>query len=166
MALGQATTDDRGTTVLNYTPRLSGNVEAVARFQDVETESPLMLTPPPTPFYQAQAEVHLPNVGHDVLIGPPNATQLGETGNAPVGGFRLPGSPLSWVWLLVGTVALLWATYFRVIYNVYRIPGTTRIGETNVRLLPMLVLVVITVLGMVIIAMLFHSPYSHFQFLR
>ena len=166
MALGQATTDDQGTAVFTSTPRVSGSVSAVAQYQDVQTESPLVLAAPPTPFYQATAEVQLPTIGHDVLIGPTQSKQLGPMGQAPVGGFRLPGSPLSWLWLLVATIALLWATYFRVMYNVYRMPGTARIGETSARLMPAIVLVIITVLGLVIIGMLFHGPYTHFQFPR
>lgn len=166
MALGEVVTDEQGTAVFNYTPRLSGDVEVVAQYQDVETDSPLSLAAPAEPFYQAQPDVKLPDVGKDVFIGPPGALQLGEMGNAPVGGFRLPGSPLSWLWLLVAVVVLLWGTYFRVIYQVYRVPIAARLGGANVRLLPFIGLIVITVAGLVIVAMLFHSPYTHFQFLR
>jgi len=166
MALGEAVTDGQGIAVFNYTPHLSGDIEVVARYQDVETASPLALAAPAAPFYQAQAEVKLPTVGKDVFIGPPSALELGEMGNAPVGGFRLPGGYLSWLWLLVIMVALLWATYFRVIYQVYRMPAVNRIGAANTRVLPAIVLIMITVAGLVIIAMLFHSPYTHFHFLR
>ncbi len=166
MSIGEAVTDEHGRAAFDYTPRLSGDVELVAQFQDAEAASPLALTAPATPFYEAHADVKLPNVGKDVFVGPPNALQLGEMGNAPVGGFRLPGGYLSWVWLLVGVVTLLWATYFRVIYQVYRMPAANLIDAANTRVFPTIVLAVIAVAGIVIAGMLVHSPYTHFNLPR
>ncbi len=100
-----------------------------------------------------------------MIFGPKSALELGKMGEAPKSVFRLPGGFLSWLLLLVLAVMLTWATYFRVMYQVFRIPVVSEIRDTNTRLIPLVGLAVVVTLGTILTLMLIHGPYSHLHLL-
>ncbi len=163
--IGQAETDVQGAAVLQYTPRPTGNLELVSRFEEAEASVPLTVTAGDEPAYQAEAGITLPTSGQAIFIGPESARTLGEGGIAPTSAFRLPGGTLSWLLLIVLTVMLIWFTYFRVLHQLFRIPVVSEIRETDTRLLPRAGMVIVVVIGIVLVLMLLTGPYSHFQLL-
>lgn len=171
MEIGKVVTDDRGIAVFEYTPRLTGDINVVARYEGdslspIETIARLTLTKPDKTFYQAKAGISLPAPGKEVFIGPDSALKLGEGGKAPTSALRLPGGILSWLLFIVVTVMLIWFTYFRVIYQISRIPIVSEIKDTNTRLIPLVILTIVVSMGIFLVLMLITSPYSHFQLLH
>jgi mono/diheme cytochrome c family protein len=163
MEIGESRTNDQGVAVFQYTPEQTGDLEMVSRSEDVETSVPLTIVDGDEPFYQAEAGIHLPAPGRELFIGPESARTLGEGGKAPTSAFRLPGGIISWLLLIVLTVMLIWFTYFRVIYQLFRIPIVSEIRDTDTRLLPRAGMVFVVVVGIVLVLMLLTGPYSHFQ---
>ncbi len=96
-----------------------------------------------------------------MFIGPESALELREMGQAPASAFRLPGGILSWLLLLLATVMLVWATYFRVIYQLFCIPIVSEITDTNTRLVALIGMAAVVVLGILLVLMLITGPYSH-----
>lgn len=171
MEIGKVVTDDMGIAVFEYTPRLTGDIKVVARYEGdslspIETTAGLTLAKPDTPFYQAKAGISLPAPGKEVFIGPDSAIKLGEAGKAPTSALRLPGGILSWLLFIVVTVMLIWFTYFRVIYQIFRIPIVRITRGTNTRLVPLVILTIVVSLGIFLVLMLITGPYSHFQLLH
>ena len=165
MEIGDALTNDQGVAVLEYTPRLASDIQIVARYEAIETSTVVSLTETIEPFYQPEAGIRLPASGEEVFIGPKSSLELGEMGKAPTSALRLPGGILSWLLLLVVAVMLIWATYSRVIYQVFRIPITQEIGDTDTRLVPLVGLAIVVALGILLVLMLITGPYSHFHLL-
>ncbi len=166
MGIGEAVTNDQGVAILEYTPRLTGDVQVVARYEAIETAAALTLTEAAAPFYQAEAGLRLPAPGEEVFIGPQSARELGPVGQAPTSAFRLPGGILSWLLLVVAAVILIWFTYFRVLYQVYRIPIVSEIRDIDTRLVPLVGLGIMIALGTLLALMLITGPYSHFHLVR
>jgi mono/diheme cytochrome c family protein len=168
MEIGEAVTNDQGVAVLEYTPRQAGETQVVARYEATETTATVNLAQNTKPFYHAEAGIRLPAPGPDVLIGPKSALDTGEGNSAhtPMSAFRLPGSILSWLWLFAGVVILLWLTYFRVMYQVFRIASVKEMGDTNTRLVPLLGMAVVVTLGIVLTLIIITGPYSHLHLLR
>ncbi len=163
--IGQAETDGQGTAVLRYTPRPTGNLELVSRFEEAEASLPLTITVGDEPAYQAEAGLTLPASGQEIFFGPESARVLGEGGIAPTSAFRLPGGAFSWLLLIVLTVMLIWFTYFRVLRQLFRIPVVRDIRDTDTRLLPGIGMTLVIVIGATLVLMLLTGPYSHFQLL-
>lgn len=171
MEIGGVLTNDQGIAVFEYTPRQTGDIQIVARYKegglkDIETATMISLTENSEPFYQAEAGIRLPAPGQDVFLGPESALELGEKGQAPTSAFRLPGGILSWLLLVVATVALIWFTYFRILYQVFRIPIVSEIRDTDTRLVPLAGLIIVVAMGILLVLMLVTGPYSHFNLLR
>lgn len=169
--IGESVTDDRGVAVFKYTPHLTGDIQIVARYEGdhlspVETATTLTLAKPDKPYYQSKAGIHLPPSGKDVFIGPESSLKLGKEGQAPTSAFRLPGGIASWLLFIVATVVLIWFTYFRVVYQVFRIPIVSEIRDTDTRLVPLVILAIVVALGIFLVLLLLTGPYSHFQLLH
>ncbi len=171
MEIGDAITNGQGVAVFEYTPQQMGDIQIVARYEGdgtspVETTAMLTLVEVDEPFYQSEIGIQLPVLGEEVFIGPESALELGEMGEAPTSAFRLPGGILSWLLLIAATVMLIWFTYFRVMYQVFRIPIVSEIRDTNTRLVPLVALAVVVALGIFLVLMLITGPYSHFHLPR
>lgn len=169
MEIGQAVTNEQGVAVLEYTSRQAGDIQVIARYegdgiQAAEAAATIILTEADEPFYQAEVGLHSFSFGEEVFIGPESALDP-VGGNAPTSAFRLPGGILSWLLLLVATVLLIWFTYFRVLYQVFRIPIVSEIKDTNLRLVPMIGMTIIVAVGLFLALMLLTGPYSHFHVL-
>ncbi len=166
MEIGEAVTDGQGIAVLEYTPWLDGKVEVVARYGDNESVSTITLAASPRSRYQSEAGLRLPAPGPDILIGPRTALELPEMGQAPATAFRLPGGYLSWLLLFAGIVAFVWSTYFRVIFQVFRIPIASEIKDIDTRLVPLACLAYVLFVGILLVMMLLTGPYSHLHLVR
>ncbi|MBI2853186.1 MAG: c-type cytochrome [Chloroflexi bacterium] len=165
MEIGEAATDARGVALLDYTPRFDGEVQLVARYGGAESSAALVLGAADKPFYATHIGIDLPAPGEEVVFGPKSAMGLDEDNNAPTSAFRLPGGVLSWLLTVVATAALIWFTYFRVMFQVFRIPGPGRPWDVNTKLAPMLGLAVILSLGITLLLMLLTGPISHWHVL-
>lgn len=165
MEIGEATTSDQGMAVFSYTPGEMGEIKIVARYENIETVTTVNLTDG-KPFYHAEAGIQFPALGQEVFIGPKSALELEDIGKAPTTAFRLPGGILSWFWLLLITVTLVWFTYFRVMYQVLRIPIVSEIRHIDTRLVPQIGLAIVVALGILLVLMLITGPYSHFHLSR
>lgn len=166
MEIGEATTNDEGIAVLEYTPQQAGELDIVASYESVETTAMLTVAESAERFYHPEAGIPLPAMGKEVLIGPKSALTLEGEGNAPITAFRLPGGIFSWLTLFVATVMLIWVTYFRVIYQVLRIPIVNEIRDTDTRIIPLAGLAIVLFLGTLLVLMILTGPYSHFNLLR
>ncbi len=168
MEIEEAVTNEQGVATFEYVPQLTGNIQIVARHEggSHETAVTVSLAETAEPFYQPQAGIRLPAPGKDVFIGPKSALELGEMGEAPTSAFRLPGGILSWLLIVVATVMLIWGTYFRVLYQLFRIPVVSEIEDTNTRLVPLIGMVIAVAGGIVLVLLLLTGPYSHFHLLR
>ncbi len=164
MEVGEAVTNDRGVAVLNYTPKLSGDVQVEARYDDIEATTALILIETDKTFYQAEAGIRLPAPGKEVVIGPESA--VNPTSGSPVSALRLPGGILSWLLLFAVTLIVLWFTYFRAVYQVFRIPIRGEIKDTDTRLVPSIGLAIIVALGILLVLILVTGPYSNPHLLR
>ncbi|MEE8420017.1 MAG: c-type cytochrome, partial [Dehalococcoidales bacterium] len=161
--IGETKTDDEGKAVIEYSPRLSGDLEIVARYETVETVTALYAAATGEPLYKTEAGLHLPAPGTEIFIGPPSSLGIDESGSAPTSAFRLPGGVVSWLLILVGGVALIWATYLYVMYQVFVIPIRREIKDTNTRLIPLIGMAAILGVAAVLMTMLLTGPYSQFH---
>ena len=171
MEIGDAVTNGQGVAVFEYTPQQTGDIQIVARYEEdglspVETATTLTLAENDEPFYQSETGIQLPAPGEDVFIGPESALELGETSKAPASAFWLPGGILSWLLLFAAIVMLIWFTYFRVMYQVFRIPIVSEIRDTDTRLVPLVALAVVVALGIFLVLMILTGPYSHLHLFR
>lgn len=163
--IGESLTDSEGVAALVYTSQLTGDVQIIALHQEDgreshETTTIVNLIESTEPSYQAEAGIRLPAPGKPVFIGPDSALEPRD-GNAPTSALYLPGGIVSWLLLVVVTVVLIWFTYFRVMYQVFRIPITEEISDTDTRLVPIVGLVIVVGLGVLLVLMLMTGPYSH-----
>ncbi len=171
MEIGEDVTDEQGEAVLEYTPRQTGDIQVIAHYErdglsPIEATTMLTLAEADEPFYQVKAGLQsFGALGEEVFIGPESALELVD-GAAPASAFRLPGGILSWLLLLVATVALIWFTYFRVMYQVFSIPIVSEMRDTNTRLVPMIGMTIVVALGFLLLMMLLTGPYSHVHLLR
>ncbi len=160
--IGEAMTNAQGTAVLEYTPRQTGDIQIVARYESIETTTTVNLVESAEPFYQAEAglppAVSLP----EVFVGPKSALEPGEGATAPTTGLRIPGG-LPFILLLayVFTVILVWGLYLRVMYQLLRIPIGGEIKDTNTRLIPWIGIAVMVAFVTVLVLILITGPYSH-----
>jgi len=162
MAIGDATTDDQGVAGFEYIPRRAERTELVARYGTTEASATIIVTEADKPFYHVNVGIRLPALEPEVFIGPPSASEPTE-GQAPTSALRLPGGLLSWLLLFVGALALIWGTYFKVMYHVLRIPAQPLTGGPNLRLVPLVGLAIVVALGILMVIMVITGPYSHFH---
>ncbi len=163
MQIGEAVTNDQGIATLEFASRVSGDVEMVAQYQDLKDSRNLTLSPSREPFYEPEAGIKLPTItSGGIYIG---QNGLNDLARAPTGAWRLPDGMPSWLLLVVAVVILIWITYFRVIYQVFRIPAEGEIRDTNTRLIPTLGLVFVIGVGSLLVFMLIHGPYTHWHLL-
>ncbi|MEW6232151.1 MAG: c-type cytochrome [Chloroflexota bacterium] len=159
MEIGEAMTNDHGVAVLEYTPRLTGDIRVVARHEGggrkaTETATTINLAESSRPFYQPEVGIKLPAPGPEIFVG--LGSTLEATGSAPMTSLRLPGGLLSWLLLLVGGVVLVWVTYFRVMYQLLRISE-----GTETRLVPLVGMAVVVVLGTLLVLVVITGPSTH-----
>ena len=165
--IGEAVTNDQGMAVLEYTPRLSGDIQMIARYEAIETATTLTLAEPDELFYHhTEAGIQFPAPGVEMFIGPGTPLELGEGGEAPKSVFRLPTGILSWLSPLLLAVITIWVTYFYVMYQVFRIPIATEIRDTNTRLVALVGMTGVVALGIMLVLILVTGPYSHLHLLR
>ncbi|MDP6142232.1 MAG: c-type cytochrome [Dehalococcoidales bacterium] len=166
MKIGEAVTDEQGMAVLEYTPRQMGDIQVIAQYKrnnltPIEATTMTTLAEPDGPFYHVEAGLQsFGALGEEVFIGPPSALELVD-GAAPASAFRLPSGVLSWILILVATVALIWVTYFRVVYQVFRIPIVSEMGDTDTRTVPIIILAAVVALGFLLVTMILTGPYNH-----
>jgi mono/diheme cytochrome c family protein len=163
MEIGEALTDKEGVAIFEYTPQRSGELEIVASYEDIETTTRVTLTNTDEPFYQPETGITRLTPGAEVFIGPESARGPGEGGTAPTSAFRLPGGILSWLLIVVVAVMLIWATYFRVMYQVFGIPIRREIRAQDTRIVPLIGLAIVAAVGTLLVLMLLTGPYSHFH---
>lgn len=85
-------------------------------------------------------------------------------GKAPMSALRIPGG-LRAIPLLayVFTIILVWGLYLRVMYLALRISLVGERRETDIRLIPLMGLAVMTGLVILLVLILITGPYSHFH---
>jgi mono/diheme cytochrome c family protein len=165
--IGQAVTDSDGVATLEYIPRVSGEMNFIARDESGEANGTISVSDANGKFYQAGAGIKLPALGQPILIGPDSATHIGEMGLAPTSAFYLPGGLTSWLLLVVAAVILVWFSYFRVIRQISHIPSEGDIvRDADTRLVPRLALAYVIILGTFLALKLLIGPYSHFNLLH
>jgi hypothetical protein len=163
MLIGQETTDDQGIARFEYIPRRAESTELVASYGDKQASAFTIVTEVDKIFYQTEAGIRLPSAGPRVFIGPASATES-PVGHAPTSALRLPGGLFSWLWLLAFALVLIYSVYFRVMYQVLRIPPSqVGIEGQNVRLVPRISLILIIALAVLTILMIITGPYSYFH---
>jgi len=166
MDIGEAMTDEQGMAELEYTPRQTGDIQVVARYQAAETMAMVTLAEPDERLYQVKAGLqNFGALGEEVFIGPESALVLVD-GAAPSSAFRLPGGILSWLLILVVTVMVIYLTYFRVMYQVFRIPVLKEMVNTNTRLVPMIGMTIAVAVGLLLLTMILTGPYNHVHLLH
>ncbi|MBI4186160.1 MAG: c-type cytochrome [Chloroflexi bacterium] len=157
--IGNAVTNDRGVATLEYVPRQARETTVMARYQATETTAAVTILDGRS-FYHTEAGMRLPSAGPEVFIGPRSSFEL-EMGSAPMTALRLPGGLGSWLWLFIGVVMTIWMTYFRVFYQLFRIPIRNEMRNTNTRLVPLLGFIFVAAVGTLLVLMLLTYPYSH-----
>ena len=159
--IGQAVTDEQGVAILEYTPRQAGAMAAVARYGASEARATVSVSQGVETTYETEAGIHFPTLGGSPIIYPKSVLDLGPGDAAPLPAFRLPGGIFSWLFILVGTVFMIWFTYFRVMYQIFRIPIVGEIRDVNTRLMPTIGMAIVITIGVVLILKLLISPWSH-----
>ncbi len=162
MEIGEAVTNQQGTAVFQYVPRQAGDMQVVARYQNIETTSPVHLVESDESFYQAEAGIPHSPYWPELFIGPQSAREPGEGAAAPTTGFRIPGGLPSLLLLAyIFAIMLVWSLYLRVMYQLFRIPVVEEMGDTNTRFFPSIVMTVMALLVILLVAILITGPYSN-----
>jgi len=164
MEIGDAVTNDVGVATLQYIPRRPGETEVIARYNTTEASHSLNITDSGEVFYHTVAGLHLPSLGPEIFIGPKSAHEIVD-GKAPMTALRLPGGTLSWLWLFVAVLMLVWGTYIFVMYQVLRISTVKGISTGNSRVVPLVWIAVLIGLGILMVLMVITGPFSHFNLL-
>jgi mono/diheme cytochrome c family protein len=161
--VAEAVTNGQGIAVSEYIPRQTGEIQVVARYEAIETTATVSLKEVAEPFYQAEAGLPDASSLPEIFIGPKSAFEPEQEGNAPTSGLRVPGGLPSLLLLAyVFAVILVWSLYFRVWYQMFRIP----VVRGTDRLLPTIGLVTVVALATLLVFILITGPYSHPHLLR
>ena len=161
--IGSADTGGDGVATLEYVPRVSGQTTFVARLATLESSATVDLGEADAPFYVPSAGIKLPSAGPRVFFGPESSQDTGAMGAAPTSALRLPGGLVSWLLLPVAAVLLVWRSYFRAVYQVWRISETAGAPNNEARLLPRIGLAIVVLLGLFLALKLVIGPYTHFH---
>lgn len=162
--VGEATTDGQGVATVKFTPRENNDIQLVVKSQDAaDATGTITLAPAQASLYSAQAGLKMPSppIGRNIFVDGQPQPDFDGGAKAPTGSFRLPGGMFSWLLLVVVTVMMIWFSYFRVIYQVFRIPIVKEMGDTNTRLVPLVGLVFVAVVGAALAVVLLRGPYTH-----
>ncbi len=158
MELGEMSTDKDGVAVLQYFPSEEGPVQVMARQGDNEATGDWTVKNR-SRSYHVDVGIRLPTPGPEV------STQLAlgpaELGQSPPAGFRLPGGTLSWLLIFVGTIILVWTTYFRVLRQVVLIPAAGHEEGMSTKLIPLAGMIFVLVVGAVLAVVILRGPYTH-----
>ena len=165
MEIGEVMTNKEGIAVLEYTPRQAGDVQVVARHETIETTATLTLAEADGPFYRPTTSPLAPTE-RGVLIGTESAPEFGEGVAAPTLALQIPAGFGAWLLGYVLIVMLVWILYFRIMYQLFRIPIAGEIRDTDTRIVPLIGMAVMVAFVIVLVTMLITSPYSHFHLLR
>ena len=163
--IGEATTDDTGVAQISYAPRSTGEVTFLAGYGSSEGTLTVSVAEPKEPLYETEIGVKFIAAGPQIFLGPSIDSQAAKNA-APVKVFRLPGGLFSMLWIPILVIALIWFTYFRVMYQVFRIPpkpSEYSTAETNTRLLPTIGLVIVVLVGLLLLSMFAIGPYSQWH---
>ncbi len=163
MEIGKVFTDERGIAEFSYVPRQSGEIDVIARFQNLESRKTITLAAAGESFYHSEVGIKVPVLGDEVLIGPPERLQLGAAGEAPLPVLRLPTGHLAWLAPLVFAAMCIWIVYSYVVFQIFKISDTGVDEEINTKRFSRTLLVVISVLGFLLMVMLLLSPESNPQ---
>ncbi|MBI2861082.1 MAG: c-type cytochrome [Chloroflexi bacterium] len=159
--VGRAVTGDSGQATLFYTPRQAGELNVLSRYNGLESPGAKTLVQDAAAHYEVEVGLHLPAPGKEVVIGPESAIRPKDA-SSPMTAFRLPGGIVSWLWLFLITVAMVWLTYFRAVYQMFRIPGSGKGEEANTRLIPMVAFLFIAAMGtMLVLVVIGTGPFTH-----
>lgn len=164
MEIGDAVTNEAGVATLQYIPRRPGETEVIARYNTIEASDSLNITDSGEVFYQTVAGIHLPSLGPEIFIGPKSAHEIVD-GKAPMTALRLPGGTLSWLWLFVAVLMLVWGAYIFIMYQVLRISTVKGISTGHSRVVPLIGIAVLIGLGILMVLMVITGPFSHFNLL-
>lgn len=160
LEIGEALTDNEGTAILEYIPRHTGEVEVKVSYRSAAATSTIKFPETAKIFYETHVGIHIPAIGEGSFLGPERPV-LGLKGEAPKTVFRLPTGILFWLTPLLLVVIAIWSTYFFVFYQVYRIPVTSEIGETDTRRIPLIAMIIVTIIGIGLVLKLVTGPISH-----
>ncbi len=179
--IGESVTNAQGVAALVHTPRLVGDVQIITLHQGDSHEAVTMvnlaeshrtatmvnLVESTDPFYQAKAGLPDTTSLPEIFIGPKSTLEPEKEGTAPTTVLRIPGGLPSLLLLAyVFTIILVWSLYFRVWYQMFRIPVVRGIEDRNNRLLPTIGLVTMVVLATLLVFILITGPYSNPHLLR
>ncbi|MDP2919936.1 MAG: c-type cytochrome [Dehalococcoidia bacterium] len=165
--IDSAYTDSQGIANVVYGPRLTGEVQVYAIYEDgtgekLEAISTVMLNPGSGHFYESE-------VGLRGGIGPPDLSvplysdeQEKDMGFAPGNLLRIPGGLPFYPFMgYVAAVVLVWGLYMRIMYQVLRVPRVDDTEEVNTRLVPVASLIIIGAILVVLVFILVVGPESH-----
>ena len=162
--VGDAVTDDSGIAELTFTPTQLGPVTIDVAYQDLHETAPVELLPGDAT-YEVDIGVALPQIaGGQVNYGPPSSMHLDENASALNTALRLPGGIPSWLLLFIGVIAFIWFTYFRVVFQMFRISPSrgedTLEGQPNTKIVPILIMLFVFTVGVVLLLMIATGPNS------
>ena len=166
--ISQAVTDDSGEAAVTVTLHVSGDrMQVAARYSGVESIQTIDVAPADGPNYVTRVGLHLPDFTGDLVFGPEEAFSLREGGKAPTTYFRWPGDMEGLLFFLYGGgIALVWIMYMRTMYQLYKIPVLTQLGDPDNRLVPFAGLIILVGLLALLIGILVTGPQSHFHVLN
>jgi len=161
MEIGEAMTQNNGQAEFSYVPRIPGETTVVARYGNIEARKTMTFAPSSETFYHPEVGIHIPAIGEEVLIGPPERLNLGVAGEAPPPVLRLPTGHLAWLAPLLFAAMCIWIVYSFVVYQLVRIPEWTDAEEIDTRKFPRWLLVIVSILGFLLMVMLILGPESN-----
>ncbi len=159
--IGSADTDSDGIATFEYVPRMSGRTTFVARLATLQSSATIDLGEAGYAFYVPSAGIKMPSTGPRVFFGPASSQGTGPMGAAPTSAIRLPGGLVSWLLIPVAAVLLVWRSYFRAIYQVWRLSETAGGPNNEARLIPRIGLAIVVLLGLFLAFKLVIGPYTH-----
>ncbi len=159
--IGSADTDSNGVATFEYVPRMSGQTTFLARLATLESSATVDLAEAGYAFYVPNAGIKMPSTGPRVFFGPVSSEGTGPMGTAPTSALRLPGGLVSWLLIPVAAVLLVWRSYFRAVYQVWRISETAGAPNNEARLIPRIGLAIVLLLGLFLAFKLVIGPYTH-----
>jgi hypothetical protein len=159
MEIGEVVSNGQGVAVLEFTPQQSGETQIVARYEAIEITTMLILAKADEHFYQPKISPLAPT-GRRAFIGPKSGLGVGDVeGEAtPTPALRIPGGFGAWLLAYVFTVILVWSLYFRVMYQMFRIPIVGEIRDIDTRLVPLVGMAVMLGFVILLVLMLITGP--------
>jgi hypothetical protein len=163
MEIGTAVTGKDGTATVTFKPQRPGETKLTVSSGTVAASQSIDIQDSGEVFYVTEAGIRVPSAGPQVFVGPQSARELNDMGEAPNIALRLPGGALSWLWLYVGVLALVWGIYLAAVFQVLRISSVREAAVNGSRLVPAVSLIIIVGLGLLMVFMVLTGPFSHFH---